>query len=155
VTHHLKRQSFTDGTTIVNSSRTPEELPASCPVCGSNLKIEPSDPARDAPCHRCGHLLWFTWEDLGDIEVIKPIEHMLRAESLDRFLDSVVIRPGTQIVLDLTKVRFFSSAAFAKLINFKSRVGCVGGRFSIRNLHPDVREAMQITHMDHVFDVEA
>lgn len=143
------------GSTMVISSTTPEGLPASCPVCGSHLKIEPSDPAGDAPCLRCGHLLWFIWENLGDIELIKPIEHMLRAESLDRFLDSVVIRPGAQIVLDLTKVRFFSSAVFAKLINLKRRVGSVGGRFSIRNLHPDVREAMQITHLDHVFDVEA
>jgi anti-anti-sigma factor len=58
-------------------------------------------------------------------------------------------------VLDLAKVRFFSSAVFSKLINLKRRVGSVGGRFSIRNLHPDVRESLRITHLDHVFDVQA
>lgn len=140
---------------MVISSQNPEGQPNRCHVCGSEVKIEPSDPAGDAPCLRCGHLLWFTWEDLGDIEVIKPLENVLRAESLDKFLDSVLIRPGKHIVLDLTKVRFFSSAVFSKLLNLKRRVGSVGGRFSIRNVHPDLQEAMRITHLDHVFEVEA
>ena len=110
---------------------------------------------RRCPCLRCGHLLWFTWENLGEIEVIKPLENVLRAESLEKFLDSVLIRPGTHIVLDLAKVQFFSSAVFSKLLNLKRRAGAVGGRFSIRNVHPDVQEAMRITHLGHVFDVEA
>ena len=139
---------------MVISSQNPERQPDRCHVCGSEVKSELSEPAGDAPCLRCGHLLWFTWEDHGGIEVIRPVENMLRSESLDKFLDSVVIRPGTHIVLDLTKVHFFSSAVFSKLINLKRRVGSVGGRFSIRNLHPDVLEAMRVTHLDHVFDME-
>jgi anti-anti-sigma factor len=135
-------------------SQTPEGQANRCHVCGSEVKIEPSDPAADAPCLRCGHLLWFTWEDQGEIEVIRPVENTLRAESLDRFLDSVVIRPGTHIVLDLTRVRFFSSAVFSKLINLKRRVGSVGGRFSIRNIHHNVLEALRIAHLDHVFTLE-
>jgi anti-anti-sigma factor len=135
-------------------SQTPEGQPNRCHVCGSEVKIKPSDPAGDAPCLRCGHLLWFTWEDQGAIEVIKPLENVLRADSLDRFLDSVVIRPGTQIVLDLSKVQFFSSAVFSKLITLKRRVGSVGGRFSIRNIHPEVLEALRIAHLDHLFSVE-
>lgn len=46
------------------SSRTPEGEPNHCPVCGKDLRIEPSRPADDAPCPHCGHLLWF--EDAGD-----------------------------------------------------------------------------------------
>jgi anti-anti-sigma factor len=137
------------------SSQTPEGQPDRCHVCGSEVKIEPLEAPGDAPCLRCGHLLWFTWEDMGELEVIKPIENVLRAESLDRFLDSVLIRPGTHIVLDLTRVRFFSSAVFSKLINLKRRAGAVGGRFSLRNVHREVQEVMQITHLDHVFDIEA
>ena len=41
------------------SSRTPEGVPNRCPLCGSDLRIEPSDPPGDAPCPNCGHLLWF------------------------------------------------------------------------------------------------
>jgi CheY-like chemotaxis protein len=41
------------------SSRTPEGQPNHCPVCGNETHIEASWPTEDAPCPRCGHLLWF------------------------------------------------------------------------------------------------
>jgi hypothetical protein len=44
---------------VVISSRTPEGVPNRCPVCGSKVRIEPSSPARDAPCPVCGSLMWF------------------------------------------------------------------------------------------------
>lgn len=40
------------------SSRTPEGIPSDCPLCGACTNIEFSDPAGDAPCPNCGHLLW-------------------------------------------------------------------------------------------------
>jgi len=42
------------------SSRTPEGEPNRCPVCGHEVRIEPSYPPGDAPCPCCGHLLWFS-----------------------------------------------------------------------------------------------
>ena len=42
------------------SSRTPEGDPNQCPICGHHVRIEPSIDTRDAPCPRCGHLLWFS-----------------------------------------------------------------------------------------------
>jgi acyl carrier protein len=41
------------------SSRTPEGTPNRCPVCGSDVRIDPSLPFGDAPCPKCGCLLWF------------------------------------------------------------------------------------------------
>src|SRR5579885_2489359 len=41
------------------SSRTPEGAPNRCPVCGGDVRIEPSVPFGDAPCPKCGTLLWF------------------------------------------------------------------------------------------------
>lgn len=41
------------------SSRTPDGEPNHCPVCNHSFVIEPSQPFGDAPCPRCGHLLWF------------------------------------------------------------------------------------------------
>ncbi len=41
------------------SSRTPEGEPNTCPVCGHDLRLEPSIDTRDAPCLSCGYLLWF------------------------------------------------------------------------------------------------
>lgn len=44
---------------MVISSRTPEGTPNHCPVCGNDLRLEPSSSTLDAPCPHCGHLLWF------------------------------------------------------------------------------------------------
>lgn len=41
------------------SSRTPEGQPNTCPMCNSAIRIEPSQPLGDAPCPKCGQLLWF------------------------------------------------------------------------------------------------
>jgi hypothetical protein len=74
---------------MIISSRTPEGEPNRCPVCGDTLRIEPSDPAGDAPCPRCGHLLWFTREVLGDVQVIRPTGDQLQPGSLDRLFEAV------------------------------------------------------------------
>ncbi len=41
------------------SSRTPEGSPNHCPICQSEVRIEPSKFCGDAPCPKCGCLLWF------------------------------------------------------------------------------------------------
>jgi anti-anti-sigma factor len=138
---------------MVISSTTPEGLRNSCRVCGSDLKVEPPELTRDTPCHRCGHLLWFTWLDKGDVEVFHPTVNLLTRESLDAFLDSVAIRPGVQLVLDLSDVRYFSSAVLSKLINLKRRVAGVGGRFTIQHVQPELLEVFRVTNLDHVFEM--
>jgi len=45
---------------MVVSSRTPEGQPNRCPICGAEVRIEPSVVFGDAPCPHCGALLWFT-----------------------------------------------------------------------------------------------
>ena len=40
------------------ASRTPEDLPSKCSLCGANANSNFSDPAKDAPCSSCGQLLW-------------------------------------------------------------------------------------------------
>jgi acyl carrier protein len=47
------------------SSRTPEGLPHHCPLCGQESALEPSFPAGDSTCPRCGHLLWWFRDRLG------------------------------------------------------------------------------------------
>ena len=47
------------------SSRTPEGEPNVCPVCEGVISIEPSSPTGDAPCPRCGTLLWFARTESG------------------------------------------------------------------------------------------
>src|SRR3954452_22282213 len=130
---------------MVISSRTPEGRPNLCPVCGSAVKIEPSDPAGDAPCPHCGHLLWFTWKDPGDAVVIKLTCSTLRSENLDTLIGKSSGKRGRRkIVLDLGDVQYLPSAAIGKLIKLKKKVAGVSGKIRIENLHPDLLEVFRI-----------
>jgi len=40
------------------SSRTPEDMPHRCPVCGKEVCIGPSSPTCVATCPHCGNMLW-------------------------------------------------------------------------------------------------
>jgi anti-anti-sigma factor len=139
---------------MVISSRTPEGTPNHCPVCGTHLRMEPSVPPGDAPCPCCGHLLWFTWEDFGDVQVIKLTGNLLSPESLDQFSESEAMRPGIRLVLDFSDVQYLSSADLGKLINLKKKVGAVRGKVRLRGIHPDLLEVFRITRLDQVFEIE-
>lgn len=49
------------------SSRTPEGFPSRCVLCGAKTKIEFSNPAQDATCPNCGHLLWQASQTLEQV----------------------------------------------------------------------------------------
>jgi anti-anti-sigma factor len=138
---------------MVISSRTPEGSANLCPVCGSEIKIEPSNPGGDAPCPNCGHLLWFAWEDLGDTVIVRPTLATLRSEDWRILMDKAAERPGVRLVLDLKDVQFIASAVLGNLMNFKRKIDGVKGRLKIENLHPDLLEVFRITRLDQVFDV--
>ena len=53
------------GAYMTISSRTPEGVPNRCPVCGHRVIVEPSLGTNDAPCPRCGHLLWWLQQRMG------------------------------------------------------------------------------------------
>ena len=71
------------------SSRTPEGEPNSCPVCFSKIVIEPSRPSGDAPCPKCGTLLWFIKSGRGvyyhESDKIAPIREKVM-EAIRRHL---------------------------------------------------------------------
>jgi acyl carrier protein len=64
------------------SSRTPEGTPNHCPVCNSDIRIEPSPPSGDAPCPKCGTLLWFIDSPSGmrfyKSDSVAPIQESLQ-----------------------------------------------------------------------------
>jgi anti-anti-sigma regulatory factor len=120
----------------------------------SDLKVEPSEPAGDAPCPRCGHLLWFVWEDLGDTQVIKLTGGRLDAELWDRLMDSVNLYDHLRLGLDFSEVQYFSSEILAKLINLKKKLRAARRELNIRHLHPDLAEVFRITRLDQVLGLE-
>jgi anti-anti-sigma factor len=140
---------------MVIASRTPEGTPNRCPVCGTRLKIEPSDPAGDAPCPRCGHLLWFTWEEVDNTQLIKPTSRVIDVEALERLFQSMPMRRGVQLVLDFEHVQYLSSSALGRFISLTKKVAAVRGKLRMRGIHPDLREVFRVCRLDQVFEIDA
>lgn len=139
---------------MVISSRTPEGQPGSCPICGVDLKVEPSDPPGDAPCPRCGHLVWFTADRTEDSTVIHLMGRTLRSAEIRRFADSIEERLTGSIVFDFERVEYLASATLGALIDLKKRLSVRRGGLILHGLHPDIREVFRITRLDQVFRIE-
>ena len=135
------------------ASRTPEGRPNHCPVCGHDLKLEPSDPPGDAPCPRCGHLVWFSREGDGGDFVAKLNEYSF---SIEQWGDIIVVLDAdrrSRVVLDFAGVSYLSSAAVGKLINLHKRMA-YKRKLRVRNLHPDLRELFRICRLDGILEIE-
>lgn len=63
------------------SSRTPEGLPHRCPLCGEVANLEPAWPGGDAVCPRCGQLVWWIRDRIGDDERLAALLKALTSES--------------------------------------------------------------------------
>ena len=85
------------------SSRTPEGEPAHCPLCRSEVHIEPSVLFGDATCPNCGQLLWFVqsaegkrlFERRSVKDLRQRITDLVAAQlgvSADRIMESDVFR---------------------------------------------------------------
>lgn len=90
------------------SSRTPEGKPNRCPVCGNEIRIDPSSPADDAPCPHCGHLLWFP--TLAVRRVLIADDDNARVECLkaslgDMDLETIVATDAEEILASVKRCR--------------------------------------------------
>ena len=74
------------------SSRTPEGQPNHCPVCDSDVCIDPSPLFGDATCPRCGSLLWFL--------NIQPHSHVSERSRSKSIRDRVIAVVAEQLGVD-------------------------------------------------------
>lgn len=150
------------------SSRTPEGVPNRCPVCGKAVVVEPSDPARDAPCPHCGHLLWFdpaeaeirkgeitvSEDRIGVVVKFSPDCPILERDDLQRIDEQLFDRLRMpRLVLDFSNVAFISSEALGKLITVHQKVKARDGWIKVRNLRPRIRELFSVTRLDRLFEI--
>lgn len=116
------------------ASRTPEGTPNRCPVCGNEVKIEPSVPAGDAPCPHCGTLLWFVSTEDGLLTFSTLAVHVRSSESPGKGTQAPRIEhewaPGGQPIQAGDRVRIIDGT----FENYEGRiehVDLVAGRVSV------------------------
>ena len=121
-----------------------------CPVCASVV-----GDSTGGACACCGWLSWFMWDDLGEIQILRPNGDLLHSEPLQAFLHAFTPSPGARFVLDLADVQYISSAALSKLLVLRKRVLGVKGRLILRSVHSDLWEVFRVTRLDTFFEIES
>jgi anti-anti-sigma factor len=60
---------------------------------------------------------------------------------------------GEHVQIDLSPVDFLSSAALSRFLALHRKCQAAGGRFSLMNARPMVREVFAITRLDQIIDI--
>ena len=77
------------------------------------------------------------------------------AEALGRQFSRLIEAPaGRHVLLDLGNVQFLSSGGLGKLIGLNKCLREGGGRLTVANVPPRVRELLHVTRLDTVLDVQ-
>lgn len=71
----------------------------------------------------------------------------------DKLAKLIAGQPGRELVVDLARVNFLSSAALAQFLGLHRTLTTAGGRLSLINLQPDVRQVFAVTQLDRIIDV--
>src|SRR5262245_18164472 len=58
------------------------------------------------------------------------------------------------VLLDLSNVQFLTTSALGKLVGLNKRLRDHGGRLTVANPSPMIREVLHITHLDSLLDVQ-
>jgi anti-sigma B factor antagonist len=88
--------------------------------------------------------------DFLDEKLSGPILMQELADDLTRMLEEIEHK---NVLLNLSRVEFISSAALNRLINFQKRVHDAGGQMKLCGLRPSIESVFAATRLNQVFDL--
>ena len=96
----------------------------------------------------------------GNVTVVQVMERRLQEQGVIQELSKELesLAPAEQpknILLNLSRVDFISSAALNKLITYHNRVKKAGGQLKLAELKPQIEEVFAITRLNKHFDIRA
>jgi anti-sigma B factor antagonist len=94
----------------------------------------------------------------GDRTVVRFLNctslNEFNADALGKQLTSLAETHGGQnIVLDLTGVEYLTSTVLGHMVALQKRLAAAGGKLSVENSCPTVRNIFHVTQLDQVLDV--
>ncbi len=100
----------------------------------------------DAPCPKCGHLLWFP---PNGITVARDIG----AADVDALLQVDANKLPQRLLLNFEGVSFMSTDMIRKLVLLNKTIKMHGGKLMFCNVSPNVVEVFKITKLNKLFDI--
>ena len=136
------------------SSTSATGQPSDCPVCSPYETSNIAPSASDTSCPRCGYLIWFTREDLGNDQIVKPTVRLLLPDMVEKLIGLETLFRAKRLVLDFREVDLMPSPSLGKLVRLNKTVEAACGQLVLRNLSPNLVNVFQITGLDRVLNLE-
>jgi anti-anti-sigma factor len=138
---------------MINSAEMPNDSTGQCPVCDAPLEVQRAGGAQ--ACSRCGHRVWFRRRCVDRVTVLDVISGTIAINADINRVSERLLCPGENphVVLNLSRLKFISSAFVAGMIALQKRVRAAGGRFVLCGMHPVVRETLHGARLDSYFDI--
>src|SRR3954451_11289306 len=97
-----------------------------------------------------------TSRQVGDVTVIDAIGRITLGEGASAFRDKIrdlVSKGSTKVLLNLGEVSYIDSSGIGEMVSGFTTVTNSGGQLKLLNLNQRVKDLLQITKLDTVFDV--
>jgi anti-anti-sigma regulatory factor len=127
---------------MIISSRTPEGEQNRCPVCATEIWLDPSRPAGDAPCPNCGHLVWYS--DPPITVVTFTDGEMLDESAWDQLMHLGSECHPPRLMLNVESISLPSSTVMARLVLLNNDIRARGGKLVLVNVGPNLNEVFKI-----------
>jgi anti-anti-sigma factor len=136
------------------SAELPDEPMRQCPICDAQLRVD-SIRIGETACPSCGHVIWYRRRSVQGISVLEALSGIVAINmDIDRVSHSLVGTAGPpRVILNLSRLKFISSAFVAGMIALQKRVRTAGGRLILCGMHPIVRETLHGARLDTFFEI--
>ena len=101
-------------------------------------------------------MLALTLECLGDVTILHCAGRIVAGKEADLLRKAVLCQlDGGTVVLDLAQVGAVDGGGIGTLVFLHASAGTAGTEFKLMNPTHSVRELLEVTHLDSVFDISA
>jgi anti-sigma B factor antagonist len=96
--------------------------------------------------------------EAGEVTVVRLVDRRLMDEpsvqELARELFRLVdVEKRGSLLLNFSAVDYLSSGVLGKLITLEKKLRAAGGKLTLTNLRPEIREVFAMTRLDQLFDI--
>jgi anti-anti-sigma factor len=140
---------------MIDSPEAHEATAQRCPICETPIALDLPGASGEPTCRHCGHVLWFHKRLTDQATILDVTSGMIAINADIERVSKVLLRPDAppNLLLNLARVRFVSSAFVAGMIALQRKVKATHGRLILCAMNAIVRETLHGARLDTFFEI--